>query len=336
MSVILIALAVTSLTAGASAQATSTDSSGLSSILPQSMSGYPSTQSVLQNVQAGETLRSFPSDFRSQIQKLISSQNNGDGYPGSGTPKCIGSTGAAVERLSDCTGGDLQSSNVMVLIGDSRTGMWGGTFHNLGFLTKWKVITLYKSGCPTGLADFVPTGNLSGVTWADCSKFHINLLAEMNRLKPKVIVISSQTQMVVTTPAPVHLASPTETTTALASFIRRLPSASKVVVLGGFPTPGYNHLANPTTCLSRSPRNPSFCNFTEQSNVLASNQAFKSSTKQTGAGYIDSGPWFCGQTCPAIISGDIVYTTDAYHADGRYLNVLTRALYDQLKPYMVH
>jgi len=212
--------------------------------------------------------------------------------------------------------------------------MWGGTFMNLGYLAKWRIVTFRKAGCPTGLADFVQPGKLTSSAWQDCGTFHQNLIKEMAALKPAVIVISSQTQWVLTTPAPNHVATPAETQAALAGFIRELPSSSKVVVLAGFPTPGNQMISNPLTCLGRSPKAPSDCNFTEQPAVAAANDAFKRATADTGAGFIDQGPWFCTTECPSMIDGLIVYTKDAYHANGRYLSTLAGVLHTALAPYM--
>jgi len=177
---------------------------------------------------------------------------------------------------------------------------------NLGYLAKWRIVTFRKAGCPTGLADFVQPGKLTGSVWQDCGTFHQNLIEKMAALKAAAIVISSQTQWVLTTPAPNHVATPAEMQAALAGFIRELPSSSKVVILAGFPTPGNQMIANPLTCLGRSPKAPSDCNFTEQPAVAAANDVFTRATADAGAGFIDQGPWFCTTECPSIIDGLIL------------------------------
>jgi len=306
------------------------------SSLPASLSGYPTSAEVDGHVNDAVGLRTFPDDFQAQLQQLINfGFVPGSIYPEAKPSGCeLGSPGSSLQPVNDCTGGDSSSKHVLALIGDSRTGMWASTFDNVGYLSKWKIVNFQKAGCPVGLANFIQPGMAkTGTPWQDCGTFHQNLIKEMAVLKPEVIVISSQTQWILTTPAPNHPATPAETRAALAAFIRELPSSSRVVVLAGFPTPGFTKV-NPSDCLGRSPKAPSDCNFTEHPAVAASNEAFKGAAADTGAGYIDQGPWFCTSACPSIINGLIVYTKDAYHANGRYLNTLAGALHEALAPYM--
>jgi hypothetical protein len=158
------------------------------------------------------------------------------------------------------------------------------------------------------------------------------MIHALDVLKPKVIVIASETLLDLANPPHNAEATPAQTQADLEKLIKALPSASKAVVLSGFPTPGYS--TEPTMCLSKAPRSPSDCNFTPSPVVTASNQAFENAASQTGAGYIDEGPWFCASVCPPIIASTIVYTIDGWHSDGWYLNYLTRALWAALKPYL--
>ena len=199
-------------------------------------------------------------------------------------------------------------------------------------ITHFKLINIYKSGCPAPLDNYASFG----VATPDCARFHEALIKLLNQLKPNLIVVSSQTEIVVTSPPPFHLAPPDVTQRDLEALIHRLPRTSKVVVLGGFPTPGSNDTFNPTLCLSRVPSPPSSCNFTEISAVKVSNQAFKNAAASSHVGYIDQRPWFCLSTCPPIIGGKVVWTKDAFHANGAYLVTLTGVLAAALARYTAH
>ena len=332
--VLVCSVALTACASGTNTSKGDSASAQDSSGLPSSISGFPSSTQVTHQIQEGITLKTFPPDLSQQITKLTNGEVNGPVYAAAGTPNCIGATGPMVEPISECTGGDKSSNQVLALIGDSRTGMWGGTFHNVGYLEHFKVVSFYKSGCPAPIANYVPTGQPQGSTWTECNQYHNDLIKELNSIKPKVIVISSQTELDVTTPSPNHLASPMETKADLEMLIKALPKESKVVVLAGFPTPGSRGASNPTSCLGRNPSAPSDCNFGESATVSASNQAFQDAAAATGSGFIDQRPWFCLESCPAIINSTVVYTTDAYHSNGVYLTNLTGVLGAALAPYI--
>ena len=302
------------------------------SALPSNLSGFASNAKVARNIAEGIVAKAYPKDFKDQMARLSAGKNWGAIYPGASSPKCIGAKGATPEPISECTGGDKTSKYVVALIGDSRAGMWGGTFDNVGYLTHFKLINIYKSGCPAPLDNYASFG----VATPDCARFHEALIKLLNQLKPNLIVVSSQTEIVVTSPPPFHLAPPDVTQRDLEALIHRLPRTSKVVVLGGFPTPGSNDTFNPTLCLSRVPSPPSSCNFTEILAVKVSNQAFKNAAASSHVGYIDQRPWFCLSTCPPIIGGKVVWTKDAFHANGAYLVTLTGVLAAALAPYTAH
>lgn len=300
--------------------------------LGNSLSSYATTDQVEAAVRAARNPNAFPKNLEPPIQTLISGNVNGPQYPADWTHHCGGSEGAAVQSIPKCTGGDKESKTVVALIGDSRAGMWSGTFDNLGYLMHFKVVHIYKAGCPAPLANYVPSGEPEGSTWVACNEFHKGMIHALDVLKPKVIVIASETLLDLANPPHNAEATPAQTQADLEKLIKALPSASKAVVLSGFPTPGYS--TEPTMCLSKAPRSPSDCNFTPSPVVTASNQAFENAASQTGAGYIDEGPWFCASVCPPIIASTIVYTIDGWHSDGWYLNYLTRALWAALKPYL--
>jgi SGNH domain (fused to AT3 domains) len=236
------------------------------------------------------------------------------------------------ENIDHCYFGDTASSTTVALVGDSRASMYLNTFASLGKLEHFKVLFIAKDGCPSPLGNYSTNndGKLSPEVWTTCNKFHSYEISNLGKIKPKVIVISSNTEIDLTDP--VHVASPHEIQVDLTAFLSKLPTTSRVVVLGGFPQPA--PASNPTVCISRRPSNVTSCAFTPIAVTRADNGAFASAAASTGAAFVNQTPWFCTSTCPAVIGRYIPYTVDAYHSNNTYLNFLKGVLWSSIGRYV--
>ena len=173
-------------------------------------------------------------------------------------------------------------------------------------------------------------GKLSDAVWTACSNFHSYVISNLMKIRPKAIVISSNTEIVLTDP--VHKAAGPEVQTDMTAFLSKLPTKSRVIVLGGFPQPA--PAANPTLCLSRNPSNVKSCAFSPSATTQADNAAFASAATTAGDVFVNQTPWFCTSTCPAIIGRYIPYTIDAYHANDAYLKFLSGVLWSSIGRYV--
>jgi hypothetical protein len=268
----------------------------------------------------------YPSNARPSLQSLAQSGDFGD------TTACQGRNADANQsslKLGSCTFGMKHASRTMVLTGDSRAGMWFATVNAIAKAAGYKLIFLAKYGCPSGLGVY-KTMNNNGVVgnapWAACSQWHTWVTKTINSLHPRLILVSSSDQLDLTSggPAPAGAIE-----TAFEEFFKSLPKDSKLAVLGGFPIAATN---SPTLCLSKSPSDPSNCAAPKDPKAASWNAALQTATEATAATYIDQSGWLCATTCPAIIAGIVVYTSDGYHIDATYAHYLTGALWTALEP----
>jgi hypothetical protein len=240
--------------------------------------------------------------------------------------------GAWREPIAHCYLGDTSSKITVALVGDSRASMYLNTFAALGKLEHFKVLFIAKDACPSPLGTYATNNNgkLGAAAWTTCSKFHSFEISNLVRIKPKVIVVSSNTEIVLANP--VHVASAHEIQADMTAFLSKLPASSRVIVLGGFPQPA--PASNPTVCLSRNPSNATSCAFNPLASTLADNAAFASAATTAGDVFVNQTPWFCTSTCPAIIGRYIPYTIDAYHSNNTYLNFLKGVLWSSIGRYV--
>ena len=242
------------------------------------------------------------------------------------------STDAWQEPIAHCYFGDTASKVTVALIGDSRASMDLGTFAKLGKLEHFKVLIIAKDGCPSPLGTYMTNNNgtLGDAPWTACSKFHSYVFSTLMKIKPKVIVISSNTEIALTDPVR-YLTAP-EVQAHMTALLSKLPTTSRVIVLGGFPQPAV--AANPTLCLSRKPSSVKSCAFTPSAGTQADNAAFASAAAAQGDVFVSQTPWFCTSICPAVIGDYIPYTIDAYHADNTYLQFLIGVLWSSIERYV--
>jgi len=300
---------------------------GASGVLPV---GTISQANLTKLIMTSLKIKKLPTSTVPSISTLL---NNGDFGSPLGTTSCgyIG-TSSYQENIAHCYFGDTKSTNIVALIGDSRASMYLQTFDQLGQLEHFKVLFIAKDGCPTPIATYMTNngGTVSHTPWAACTRFHAYMIAKLNSIKPHVIVISSNTQLDLANP--VHEAAGPEVQSDMAAFLVKLPSKSKVIVLGGFPQPA--PVANPTVCLSRHPSDVAACDFTPSANTVSYNAAFAAAAKAKGDVFVNQTLWYCDQRCPALVGSYIPFTIDAYHADNTYLQFLMGVLWDSIGHYV--
>lgn len=297
------------------------------------LSSYATPAQVIAAVKASLSLTTLPSDATPSLSTLA---DNGDwGGDLQAESSC---TNLSVNQYSfntaDCYFGDLTSKFTVALVGDSRARMMLDVFNELGLLENFRVLILAKYGCPDAIATFQTNdgGVISAKTWKACSEFHTYILSQLSKLKPQVIVISSILDLQIMTPTP-HIATESEVKSDVLAFLRKLPSSSKKVVIGGFPQPAPTY--NPTLCLSRSPASIQSCAFKPSTRDTQEFTAESDAAKSAGDTYVSQLPYFCDVTCPAVIGTIIPYTVDAYHGDKTMYNYLTDVMWTLVEPTMV-
>jgi hypothetical protein len=302
-------------------------SSSSASIAP--LSAFADQSQVEAAVTKAASLKSVPKNLEPPLASLVSEDLAGTDY----LPQCqVPNTFDSSEKVTSCTFGDLQSSRTVVLTGDSRAEMWFNTLNTIAVGSQLKLVLLTKSGCPAAIGSYRVNNNgtLSNSSWPACSAWHNFVISTIKALAPEAVIIATSVDLELTTSGS-GLASPSTTEADFAKFIGRLPTGPKVVVLGGFPSPGSSGLS-PTVCLSKGHASIQACSFKLNSDETHRNEALAQAARGKGAAFINQAPWFCARVCPPIIHGTVVYTIDAYHIDSYYTRYLTGVLWAALKP----
>ena len=293
------------------------------------LSAFPTLSQITAQIATAEKTTQPPKSVHPSLSTLAA---YGDfGFFDAGSCAAPGTNSASV-NVSACTFGDKSSPETIVLTGDSRAQMWLDAFVTVATGAHFKLILLAKSGCPSPFATYRVNNNgtFSNSAWTACTKWHLFVKQTIDKMKPQVVVMSSESDLALANP--LHYAQAAEIQRDTSAFIKSIPSSTKTVVLGGFPEPG--SASSPTLCLSKGPRSLLTCSFTPSRDVDINNQAVESAAKAGGAGFIDQTPWLCGSKCPAIIDGIIPYTIDGYHIDNTYTTHLTGVLWAALNSYL--
>lgn len=290
------------------------------------LSQFATARQVKLAVSSAENATTLPADVEPSLQILANYGDFGD----SQSYSCPGVTvSMSSVDVNDCIFGDVNATRTMVLTGDSRAQMWFNTINAIAIVSHYRLVFLAKSGCPVPLATYQINndGSLTNAPWTACSNWHKFIVATIKSLAPQLVILSFSAEMDLAAPA--HIASPSEETADMLSFLHVLPSSAKVVVLGGFPQPGAT--LSPTLCLSKNPGDIARCAYEPSPFVEQINSAIRQAAREAHVAYINQGPWFCGKICPAVIANIVPYTVDGYHIDNTYAQYLTGVLWSSLK-----
>ena len=214
-------------------------------------------------------------------------------------------SGASIPKKTGCDFGDLNSKNLVMLVGDSHAAQWLPGFEKASLIRGFKLRVATKSGCPALL---ITIGDIT--TNSKCRLWQKNVLQYINESKPDIVVISNLTENSGGTFGKFGL-TPSSYIESLVGFIADINPESKVAVIGDTAYPGRDSAA----CISLNWRNYAKCDLkntkdeaTEMTKTVAN---FRTS-------YLDSRPFFCNaEICPAVIKRKNVYR------DGSHLSVST-------------
>ena len=190
----------------------------------------------------------------------------------------------------DCSYGPKSESKV-VLFGDSHAAQWMPVLEELAYEKNFTLISLTKSACPGPAVVKVETGAYKN---ADCSKWRENSIARIKALKPMAVLVSGMQHFEM----PSGYASRADWwREGEAKTFAALQGASKhIIYISDTPHPQRDI----PSCIAAGRVDK--CNSTEPSEAIFS----------PGWQQINPTSWFCAQTCPAVISGVVVYR-DASH-----------------------
>ena len=190
-----------------------------------------------------------------------------------------------------CTYGDKESSQTIVLYGDSHAAQWFPTLEKLANERGFKLISLTKSACPAVDAKRPDQGAFKMV---HCTKWRENSIERIAKIKPMAVITGNFQYF---TPDNERVSRATWWSDGQRKLLRDLRGTTKnLIYLSDTPRP----LRDIPNCLAS--RSSSTCDSSERSRVSV----------VTGFKVINPTPWLCTSYCPAIVDGSVAYR-DASH-----------------------
>ena len=217
----------------------------------------------------------------------------------------------AQTESNKCEYGDLTSSKIMVLYGDSHAAQWFPALVEIATRSGYKLISLTKSACPA-----VDTIRLDqgGFKMSRCTEWRKNSISRIQQIKPDVLIMSSFQYFA--QPSSVNDRSQwwNDGQRKLLAEVRT--ASPNLIYITDTPHP----LRDIPACLANN--SISECNRTTKSENLSI----------SGFKVIDPNSWLCARTCPAVKDGVVTYR-DASHISVdiaiALIPRLTQALRDQ-------
>jgi len=220
-----------------------------------------------------------------------------------------------------CNFGDLSSSKVVVLYGDSFAEQLIPALSALGTKNHFRVIAYARLGCPFAN---IAISNWLGTVDQGCATFRKNVITEVKTMSPKpVLVLLSEF---------IQLNSPTNhlALVPVANFVNGVTKTMQDIGSTGLATrvilgvPQTNGL--PATCLAKNLSNVSAC-------ALSTTTAFKrvhdleikTALTKIGVKTVNMSTLFCNNMCP-VVAGNYFVHSDTVHMNAAYATVTATGL----------
>jgi hypothetical protein len=229
--------------------------------------------------------------------------------------------------VHSCLYGDTTSAKSIVLFGDSHALQWFPAIDNLANQQHDALVVMGKATCPP--IDVPVYSPELGRSYTECDEWKTAELARMTSLHPAVVILGFSREYGIANDhvivdGPAWLSGLSEMITTI-----KKDTGARVVLMGDDPYPQQNipqclseNLSNTPACAI--PRHYPFYN----PSGIPQEKAVATST---GAGYVDTDPWFCiSNTCTVIVGNLLVYRDDN-HITATYANWLTPAVGAQLE-----
>jgi peptidoglycan/LPS O-acetylase OafA/YrhL len=230
-----------------------------------------------------------------------------------------GYTDAAVHP---CIYGDTSAATSIVLFGDSHALQWFPAIDSLANQQNDAVVVMTKATCPP--IDVTVYNPDLGRTYTECDRWKKAELARLATLRPAVVILGFSREYGI---ANDHVVVDGQAwLSGLSQMIATIQNTTgaRVVVMADDPYPQQSvpqclsvHLSNTPAC-SIPKRYPYY-----NPGGISQEETVASST---GAGYVDTDPWFCISTTCTVIVGNLLVYRDDNHITATYADWLTPAV----------
>ncbi len=252
-------------------------------------------QAVRSAVAASGRIRTVPSNLEPTVAEVQASNAASIGFPpGACTPSWTASSAPS------CIFGDVRASRTIVLYGDSHAGMWFDALDGIATRLHWRLITVFKPGCPASLVTVPPSGSKTG-DWTQCDQWHRFALRRIHQIEPAVIVISQSFRFLEPNGT---FYPPGLWQHSVSQMLVRIAGPKTVKIVLGSPV---EPAKGGPDCLSRHLKSVQSCTGKRDPRSMKFNGAVRVAATTSGARYINVVPWFCNHTCSSVIGNYEVY-----------------------------
>lgn len=279
------------------------------------------TSKVLQDVRAAQALQSVPSRVASHLTR---SYEANPGFDKNISCHSVPANKAGVPSYAfgACSYGDLTSSKLMVVYGDSHAPMWAEALEYIALRAGWRLATYYLWNCPLPNLSYISSQTNSPNR--QCSKFHSIAPSAIDALHPQLVVLTSEAGYQEVKRGVVATASQWQAGwTKVINSVRQV--GTRVVVIGDIP----QWSDDDAYCLAAHMHSVQSCAATPKDAVPVNVHAEEKAASVAKVQYISPERWICARLCEPIIDGLRVFN-DQYHLTGTYVDFLSEALQQAL------
>jgi hypothetical protein len=235
---------------------------------------------------------------------------------------------ACSESLKGCAFGDLASSKVVVLFGDSHILMWLPAIVPAALRAGVKIDLMYADDCPVALI-----GNFSIVTGSygslvGCEQWRNAATKVIHALNPMAVIIGERSTLIVSLPGDVPY-TPEQWQLSLETTIVRLKTPTMRIAI--MQDTNWFDL-NPMQCLAAYPADIQRCDepFPNTMNP-GQDRAEWRAARATGSTYVLTHQWLCTTICSPVV-GPFITNFDNGHVSATYASYLSVVVGDALQP----
>jgi len=298
-------------------------STGPDQVPALSLSGTGAQEQVTRAVATGEDLLVVPANLDPTLEDAATDVARARNDDGVSCMVAVEHSGITREPGGSCVFGEHpDGETTVVLIGDSHAYQWYPALNRIADERGWRLVVMTKAGCP--LYDVELVNSTLRRDYTECYDWREAALDRVEAEDPDLVV----------TTAAVFSAREGDFTerwnAGVARSVEQLRarSAGSVVLLEDTPNPG----RDVPRCVAENLDDVQQCATPLELALtdVERREGTKAAAAGAGATVVETVPWFCGDSCPAVIGNTLAYH-DEDHITATYAEVLSPLLAQQLQ-----
>jgi hypothetical protein len=221
-----------------------------------------------------------------------------------------GTTIGTIGDSFECSFGDLEADQVVVVIGDSHAGHWIPALQRIGDQQDWRLVSMVRSSCP--FTDVTPSEQ--GIYLQQCEDWKKDVYKRVEELQPDLVFVASLSPNGYLA-AGFDPGTPAEMEEGYETSLARLAQTSAVIVLKDTPFMG----TNMPDCLGAVAGGGDSCN-RDRAEALDQNTdpLWEAAARIENVARVDLSSVFCdASTCFAVTGGVSIYR-DHHHLSASF------------------